>query len=186
MNRQLQKAQRLPSLITGEHRQQPSIEELQAELDAACASLEPLKEYTGNQLYRRNRRTYLTIVKMLGEGLSTRLIAFACGVSPGTIQAVGHREQISIEAEKARILSTVRAGMRVCAERVLELSSSMNAFEASLAFKIFAEKEQMLVGAGEALIIRNDEKFTHTSLNKLLSSLPDESGIVEANVEERQ
>jgi hypothetical protein len=129
MNRQLQKVQGLPSLIIAEHEQQPSAEELQAELDAAYASLEPVKEYTANQLYRRNRRTYLTAVKLAGEGLSTRLIAFACGISPSSVESIRQRERLCTEIEKERILNSVKSAVRVCAERVLELASTMNAIE---------------------------------------------------------
>ena len=130
MNRQLQKVQTLPSLIIAEHEQQPSAEELQAAIDAAYAALESVKDYTGNQLYRRNRRTYLAIVKLIGEGLSTRLIAFACGVSPTTVEAVRQRERIPIEIEKERILNTVKNVVRVSAERMLEVAQTTTPKEA--------------------------------------------------------
>jgi hypothetical protein len=171
MNRQLQKARTLPSLIIGEHEQQPSPEELQADLDAAYASLEPVKEYTGNQLYRRNRRTYLTIVKLIGEGLSTRLIAFACGVSPGTIDAVRQRERIPIEIEKERILSTIKNVVRVSAERMLEVAPDTSPKEASIMFGIACEKMQLLSGE-PSVIIGKEEQLTHRSFNELLAALP--------------
>ena len=171
MNRQLQKVQSLSGLIIAEHEQQPSAEELQAELDAAYASLEPLKEFTGSQLYRRNRRTYFTIVKMLGEELSTTLIAFACGVSPGTVEAVRQRERIPIEIEKERILNTVKSVVRVSAERMLEIAPDCSPKEASIMFGIACEK--MLLLSGEpSVIVGKEEQLTHRSFNELLDALP--------------
>jgi hypothetical protein len=179
MNRQLQKVQSLPSLIIAEHEQQPSAEELQADLDAAYAALEPVKEYTGNQLYRRNRRTYFTIVKMLGEELSTRLIAFACGVSPGTVEAVRQRERIPIEIEKERILNTVRSVVRVSAERMLEVAPTTTPKEASIMFGIAVEKMQILSGE-PSVIIGKEEQLTHRSFHELLAALP-RAHVVEAD-----
>jgi hypothetical protein len=171
MNRQLQKVQTLPSLIIGEHEQEPSPEELQADLDAAYASLEPAKEYTGAQLFRCNRRAYMTAVKMAGEGLSTRLIAFACGVSPGTVEAVRTREKLSIETEKERILNTVRSVVRVSAERMLEVAHTTTPKEASIMFGIACEK--MLLLSGEpSVIVGKEEQLTHRSFNDLIAALP--------------
>jgi hypothetical protein len=163
MNRQLQKAQTLPSLIIGEHEQQPSAEELQADVDAAYAALEPVKEYTGDQLYRRNRRTYFTIVKMLGEELSTRLIAFACGVSPGTIESIRYRERIPIEIEKDRILHTVKSVVRVSAERMLEVAPECSPKEASIMFGIACEKMQLLTGEATIRIGKKSKSTTPRS-----------------------
>ena len=56
-----------------------------------------------NQLYRRDRRTYLTVVKMIGEGLSTRLDRVCCGISPSSVEAIRQREQLSIEVESASV-----------------------------------------------------------------------------------
>ena len=69
-------------------------------------------------------------MKLIGEGLSTRLIAFACGVSPTTVEAVRQRERIPIEIEKERILNTVKNVVRVSAERMLEVAQTTTPKEA--------------------------------------------------------
>jgi hypothetical protein len=104
--------------------------------------------------------------------LSTRLIAFACGVSPSTIEAVRHRERIPIEIEKERILNTVKSVVRVSAERMLEVAPTCNPKEASIMFGIAVEKMQTLSGE-PCVIVGKEEQLSHRSFNEILAALPD-------------
>lgn len=107
----------------------------------------------------------------MSEMLSTSMIAEACEMSAQTVEAIRIREKWPIEKEREHLLSTVRAGTRVCAERVLELASSMNAKESAVAFGILAERGQLLAGE-PTVIVGKEEQVQHQDFNTLLASLP--------------
>ena len=119
MNKQLQKVQTLPSLLCDDD----------GHYELACTKLEDRREYTANRLWKHYPAKYRLAVRLISEMLSTRMIAEACEVSPTTVEAIRLRERFSIEKEREQLLATVRAGTRICAERVVELATTMNAKE---------------------------------------------------------
>jgi hypothetical protein len=149
----------------------------------ALAALEslPVKEYTGGNLWKRDPRRYGMIVRMISECLSARMIARACGVSVRTVEAVRQRERFSIQKEREQILKTVRAGARVCAEKVLELAPTMDAKQAAIAFNIFVAKMLSLQEEATSITIKKDE-LSHKTFNDLIAALPAaKANVIEAS-----
>lgn len=107
--------------------------------------------YTGERLFRDRPDIYKLVVRLLAEpGLSYRQIARTAHIHFDTIKSVLAREQIPVEAQKKEILSCIRRGLRLCAERVEELAPSMNARDAMVGVGILGEKMQLL--GGEATV----------------------------------
>jgi hypothetical protein len=128
-------------------------------------------EFTGERLFQQRPAVYRLVVRMIGEGLSTRQICRACAVSHHTVEAVRRREGITVAAEKEELLGIVRSGARLCAERVVELAPEMDARDASVAFGIMSEK--LLLLSGEAtVIVATDDKVRHADFNALVAALP--------------
>jgi hypothetical protein len=160
------------SLIEADHQAAAAAPFLFSDFEnQAYEALEDHHEFTGERLHAQRPQVYSLVVRMIAEGLSSRSIARACRVSTNTVEAVRRREKIPVEAQKEEILQIVRAGARLCAERVLELAPEMDARDASVAFGILSEK--MLLLTGEAtVIVGKDEGVNMDDFNRLLDALP--------------
>ena len=169
MNKQLRPSR--PSLLLANRDPGDSDEEA---YEKACQALEsaPVKEFSGFRLHQRDPRKYALICRMLGENLSTSMIARACGVSPHTIEAVREREKISIDLERSRLLDRVRAASRLCVERLTELIPTMSARDAAIASGIFIEKGLLLAGEPTEIYLNKGEQPSHDDFNALLAQLP--------------
>ena len=138
----------------------------------AMQDLEKRGTFTGERLYAQRPETYREIVRLLAEGtISMRQIAAVCAVSTNTVAAVRDREGIPIEALKQQILKSVRLGLQLCAERVVELAPTMSARDAIVGVGVLGEKHQLLSGEATS-IVRKEEQVRHEDLNALLDALP--------------
>lgn len=133
--------------------------------------LEAVGEFTGERLLARRPETYRAIVRMLAEGLSGSSIARACQVSRNTVAAVREREGFSIEQQKKELLTTIRRGSQVAAERVVELIPHIqNAKDAAITLAVLVDKAQLLAGEATSRVERVDA--TEDKLRDMLASLP--------------
>jgi len=133
--------------------------------------LEKRGEFTGERLFSQKPETYREVVRLIAEGSPMRQIAALCKVSINTVAAVRDREKIPIETQKQEILRSIRTGMKLTVERVIELAPSMNGKDAVIAFGILTEKGQLL--SGEATdIVRKETLVVHADINAILESLP--------------
>jgi hypothetical protein len=166
MNRQLQKAQYLPSLLAAED------SELEARFEAACDKLAKRKQFTAQTLFRRRPEIYRLIVRLIAEQLSTRWIAKVCQVSPGTIAAIGARERELIAIDRKRILQITLSAARACSERMIHLAPSMTALDASFAFSVSCEKMLLLSQASEPTLTAGKENdVIRASYTDLINAL---------------
>ena len=139
--------------------------------------LEAVGEFTGERLLARRPETYRALVRMLAEGLSGSSIARACQVSRNTVAAVREREGFSIEQQKKELLTTIRRGSQVAAERVVELIPHIqNAKDAAITLAVLVDKAQLLAGEATSRVERVDA--TEDKLRDMLASLP----VLEAEV----
>lgn len=144
--------------------------------DFAESELERLEargEFTGERLFVRDRAKYDFIVTLLAEGtIPDQYIAQLCKVSRNTINGIRDREKIPVEHIKERILRTVRTGLLMAAERLVELLPAMNGRDATIAIGVLAEKMQLLSGEATQIIASAGDKVKHAAFNDLVASLP--------------
>jgi hypothetical protein len=164
MNHQLQRVQHLPPLIADDP-------ELEASFEQACDKVAKVKQYSAEQLHRRDPAKYRLIVRMIGESLSTRMISRACGISAHTVEAVRIREGYSIAKERARLLELVRSASRLCVERLLELIPEMSARDAAIAAGITIDKALLLQGEPTVVIESTVNHILHSNFNALLDAI---------------
>lgn len=113
----------------------------------------PKFHYTGERLFRDRPEIYRAVVKLLAEpGISIRTICKLLHVTDDTVRAVKDREGISIAAEKKVILKNVAHGVRLAAERVIELLPGGNLKDSTIALGVLTEKMQLLSGEATARI----------------------------------
>ena len=142
-----------------------------SEAEIGFERLEAVGEFTGERLLARRPETYRALVRMLAEGLSGSSIARACQVSRNTVAAVREREGFSIEQQKKELLTTIRRGSQVAAERVVELIPHIqNAKDAAITLAVLVDKAQLLAGEATSRVERVDA--TEDKLRDMLASLP--------------
>lgn len=142
-----------------------------SEAEIGFEKLEAVGEFTGERLLARRPETYRALVRMLAEGLSGSSIARACQVSRNTVAAVREREGFSIEQQKKELLTTIRQGSQVAAERVVELIPHIqNAKDAAITLAVLVDKAQLLAGEATSRVERVDA--TEDKLRDMLASLP--------------
>jgi len=136
-------------------------------------------EFTGERLFRDRPEIYQAIVRMTAEGLSISAAARALRVSRNTVCAVREREAVPIEQEKKEVLNLLRKGMRLGAERTLELlPETKSAKDAALVTAIMADKHQLLSGEATSRIERVEAR--PDQVRQYLDSLP----VIEAEIVE--
>lgn len=134
-------------------------------------------EFTGERLFRDRPEIYQAIVRMTAEGLSISATARALRVSRNTVCAVREREAVPIEQEKKEVLNLLRKGMRLGAERTLELlPETKSAKDAALVTAIMADKHQLLSGEATSRIERVEAR--PDQVRQYLDSLP----VIEAEI----
>jgi len=142
-----------------------------SEAEIGFEKLEAVGEFTGERLLARRPETYRAVVRMLAEGLSGSSIARACQVSRNTVAAVRDREGFTIEQQKKELLTTIRRGSQVAAERVVELIPHIqNAKDAAITLAVLVDKAQLLAGEATSRVERVDA--TEDKLRDMLASLP--------------
>jgi hypothetical protein len=132
----------------------------------------PVPEFSGLRLFQRKPRVYAAIVRMLAENLSTSMIARALAVSPSTVEAVRLREGVCQDIERGRLLDLTKSASRLCIERLIELTPTMSARDAAIAYGITCEKGLLLAGEPVNITLNKSEQLSHQSFNDLLSQLP--------------
>jgi hypothetical protein len=136
-------------------------------------------EFTGERLFRDRLEIYQAIVRMTAEGLSISATARALRVSRNTVCAVREREAVPIEQEKKEVLNLLRKGMRLGAERTLELlPETKSAKDAALVTAIMADKHQLLSGEATSRVERVE--IRPDQVQAFVASLP----VIEAELVE--
>jgi hypothetical protein len=126
-----------------------------SEVEEAEKRLAEAGEFTGERLFRDRPGIYAAVVRMAAEGLSISATARALGVSRNTVCAVRDREGISIEQEKKEVIKLLQKGMRLGAERTIELlPETKSARDAALVTAIMTDKHQLLMGEATARVER--------------------------------
>lgn len=148
-----------------------------SEVEEAEKRLAQAGEFTGERLHRDRPEIYQAIVRMTAEGLSISATARALRVSRNTVCAVREREAVPIEQEKKEVLNLLRKGMRLGAERTLELlPETKSAKDAALVTAIMADKHQLLSGEATSRIERVEAR--PDQVRQYLDSLP----VIEAEI----
>jgi hypothetical protein len=148
-----------------------------SEVEEAEKRLADAGEFTGERLFRDRPGIYSAIVRMAAEGLSISASARALGVSRNTVCAVRDREGISIEQEKKEVLKLLQKGMRLGAERTIELlPETKSAKDAALVTAIMTDKHQLLSGEATARVERVE--IRPDQVKAFVDSLP----VIEATV----
>jgi hypothetical protein len=107
----------------------------------------PKFNFTGDRLFRDRPDVYKAVVLLLAEpGVTVRTICRELHVTDDTVRAVKARENISIAAEKKRVLSNITHGLRLASERVMELMPTASARDSLIGVGILGEKMQLLAG----------------------------------------
>jgi hypothetical protein len=126
-----------------------------SEIEEGEKRLAEAGEFTGERLFRDRPGVYAAAVRMAAEGLSISATARALGVSRNTVCAVRDREGISIEQEKKEVIKLLQKGMRLGAERTIELlPETKSARDAALVTAIMTDKHQLLSGEATARVER--------------------------------
>jgi hypothetical protein len=147
------------------------------EVERGEMELAAVGEFTGERLFRDRPEIYQAIVRMTAEGLSISATARALRVSRNTVCAVREREAVPIEQEKKEVLNLLRKGMRLGAERTLELlPETKSAKDAALVTAIMADKHQLLSGEATSRIERVEAR--PDQVRQYLDSLP----VIEAEI----
>jgi len=150
-----------------------------AEVEEGEKRLAEAGEFTGERLFRDRPGIYAAVVRMAAEGLSISATARALGVSRNTVCAVRDREGISIEQEKKEVLKLLQKGMRLGAERTIELlPETKSARDAALVTAIMTDKHQLLSGEATARVERVE--IRPDQVRAFVDSLP----VIEAEVVE--
>jgi hypothetical protein len=149
------------------------------EVERGEAELAAAGEFTGERLFRDRPEIYQAIVRMTAEGLSISAAARALRVSRNTVCAVREREAVPIEQEKKEVLNLLRKGMRLGAERTLELlPDTKSAKDAALVTAIMADKHQLLSGEATSRVERVE--IRPDQVQAFVASLP----VIEAELVE--
>jgi hypothetical protein len=150
-----------------------------SEVEEAEKRLAQAGEFTGERLFRDRPGIYAAVVRMAAEGLSISATARALGVSRNTVCAVRDREGISIEQEKKEVIKLLQKGMRLGAERTIELlPETKSARDAALVTAIMTDKHQLLSGEATARVERVE--IRPDQVRAFVDSLP----VIEAEVVE--
>lgn len=128
---------------------------------------------TGERLFRDRPDIYKLAVVLLAEpGMAWRQIMRTCHMSYHTLVAVAEREQIPVATQKREILKSVTRGLRMCAERVEELSSELSGRDAIIGLGVCAEKMQLLSGEAMSYIeVRHSAGNSFDALAEMASRL---------------
>lgn len=150
-----------------------------ADIERGEMELAEAGEFTGERLFRDRPEIYQAIIRMTAEGLSISATARALRVSRNTVCAVREREAVPIEQEKKEVLNLLRKGMRLGAERTLELLPyTKSAKDAALVTAIMADKHQLLSGEATSRVERIEAR--PDQVRQYLANLP----VIEAELVE--
>lgn len=108
---------------------------------------------TGEYLFKSRPDVYKAAVMMLCEpGISIRSICRILHVSHNTLRSIESRESPMMDTVKKGILRTITHGLRLCAERAVDMAPEMSAKDALIGVGILSEKMQLLGGNATAII----------------------------------
>jgi len=107
----------------------------------------PAKRYTATVLFRDKPELYRAIIVLGAEpGMSIRRICRITHCADETVKAVLAREPIAVGAHKKELLNTARLVQRATLEKLSELTPTMSAKDATLAFGVVTDKVELLSG----------------------------------------
>jgi hypothetical protein len=108
---------------------------------------QPIRNYTGERLFKERPRLYRLIVSMLAEGvLSQKAIERATRVDHRTIASIERREAESIPATKRKLTTGFGQLARMTLERLQEAVPDMNHAQLAVTAGIATDKFTGLVG----------------------------------------
>jgi hypothetical protein len=107
--------------------------------------------YTGERLLRERPKIYRQVVRLLGEGWSTRKICKWCRVTRETVRAVMRREAAEITARKKSIVGILSNVAELGAARMEETIGKASLRDAAIGTGIAVDKMLALTGQAPSI-----------------------------------